>query len=171
MNLQSTTPGDAVAAMRRELEATIPPYRTIVVGTDGSATAQEAVRHAVAISRAVGAELHLVSAARGKPSSVLGQEAEEAPADIRHTINPREDVAALLDAIAADVRSHGLDVVCHPEIDVNPAEAILRVARRTCADLIVVGNRGMTGVARLMGSVPNTVSHHASCSVAIIRTT
>jgi nucleotide-binding universal stress UspA family protein len=54
----------------------------------------------------------------------------------------------------------------------EPADAILDVAEEEGADLIVVGNKGMTGAKRfLLGSVPNKVSHHAPCSVLIIRTT
>ena len=53
----------------------------------------------------------------------------------------------------------------------DPADAILDVAEEQGADLIVVGNKGMTGARRfLLGSVPNRVSHHAPCSVLIIRT-
>ena len=54
----------------------------------------------------------------------------------------------------------------------DPADAILDVAEEQGADLIVVGNKGMTGAKRfLLGSVPNKVSHHAPCSVLIVRTT
>ncbi len=54
----------------------------------------------------------------------------------------------------------------------EPADAILDVAEEQGADLIVVGNKGMTGAKRfLLGSVPNKVSHHAPCSVLIVRTT
>ncbi len=54
----------------------------------------------------------------------------------------------------------------------DPADAILEVAEQTDADLIVVGNKGMTGARRfLLGSVPNKISHHAPCSVYIVRTT
>ena len=54
----------------------------------------------------------------------------------------------------------------------DPADAILDVAEEQHADLIVVGNKGMTGAKRfLLGSVPNKVSHHAPCTVMIIRTT
>jgi nucleotide-binding universal stress UspA family protein len=53
----------------------------------------------------------------------------------------------------------------------DPADAILDVAEERSADLVVVGNTGMTGAKRfLLGSVPNKVSHHAPCSVLIIRT-
>ena len=54
----------------------------------------------------------------------------------------------------------------------EPADAILDVAEEINADLIVVGNKGMTGARRfLLGSVPNKVSHHAPSSVIIVRTT
>ncbi|HRV60538.1 MAG TPA: universal stress protein [Solirubrobacterales bacterium] len=57
-------------------------------------------------------------------------------------------------------------------MDGDPADAILKVAEDLDADLIVVGNKGMTGARRfLLGSVPNKVSHHAPCSVFIARTT
>jgi nucleotide-binding universal stress UspA family protein len=78
---------DALIAMRRELERSTPVYRTIIAGTDGSATAQEAVRQAVAISRAVGAGLHLVSAAPAESQQQLEHDARDAPEDVRHTIN------------------------------------------------------------------------------------
>ena len=151
--------------------AGLPVYKTIIVGTDGSPTAQEAVRNAVAMCRGFGATLHLVSAAHGKSSATLRRESEGAPDDIAYSINPAEDVEAMLNEIAEDVRLHGVEVVCHAEIDVAPAAALLAVADQTNADLIVVGNRGMSGLGRLLGSVPNAVSHNAKCSVAIIRTT
>jgi nucleotide-binding universal stress UspA family protein len=149
----------------------LPQYKTIVVGTDGSPTAQEAVRHAVALSRALGATLHVVSAAAGKPRGVVAREASGAPDDIAYAINPREDLDAMLEEITEDIRKFGVEVASHGELDVAPATAILDVAERTNADLIVVGNRGMTGLGRLLGSVPNAVAHHATCSVTIVRTT
>jgi nucleotide-binding universal stress UspA family protein len=150
---------------------TLPQYRTIVVGTDGSATAQEAVRHAVSISRAHGATLHLVTAASSKPSRAVEREARSAPEDVQYMINPAEDVEAMLEEVANDVRQFGIAVQCHAELDTAPAAALLAVAAREKADLIVVGNRGMHGVGRVLGSVPNSVAHNADCSVAIIRTT
>ena len=170
---QPITPRDAdpIAQMRHELEAQLPRYRTVVAGTDGSATAREAVRHAAAISRAHGADLHLVSAGPSKPRGVIEREMAEAPEEIWYEIGPREDLAAMLDEIAAEVRALGVKVTCHAEINTNPAAAILAVAARANADLIVVGNRGMHGISRVLGSVPNAVSHSAVCSVTIVRTT
>ena len=86
-------------------------------------------------------------------------------------INAREDVEATLAEVVAQAAAR--DVACSPHSrQGDPADAILDVAEETSADLIVVGNKGMTGAKRfLLGSVPNKVSHHAPCSVLIIRTT
>ena len=86
-------------------------------------------------------------------------------------VNPREDVSQTLEEAAGRLREAGLDVETHAR-EGDPADAILDVAEEERADLIVVGNKGMTGAKRfLLGSVPNKVSHHAPCSVMIIRTT
>ena len=85
-------------------------------------------------------------------------------------INPREDVNATLKDTAEEVEAAGVDVNTFAR-EGDPADAILDVAEERDADLIVVGNKGMTGAKRfLLGSVPNKVSHHAPCSVMIVRT-
>lgn len=146
-------------------------FTRIVVGTDGSETAAEAVRQAVDLAKLAGAQLSIVSAYEPVSKRRLQDEQEGAPADVQHEIGPREDVNLVLDAAAAEAKKAGIDVQTHP-VEANPAEAILNVAEETDADLIVVGNKGMTGARRfLLSSVPNNVSHHAPCSVIIVRTT
>ncbi len=146
-------------------------FKSIVVGTDGSDTANQAVRQAVDLARVVGAKIELVSAYEPVPSQRLSEERRQAPEDLQWAINPREDVDATLDAAAAIAREAGVPVDVYPRQG-DPADAILDIAEEREADLIVVGNKGMTGAKRfLLGSVPNKVSHHAPCSVLIIRTT
>jgi nucleotide-binding universal stress UspA family protein len=146
-------------------------FSSIVVGTDGSDTAAQAVRQAVDLAQSVGAKLELVSAYEPVPSQRLREERREAPEDIQWAINPREDVDATLEAAATVARDAGVTVAVYPRQG-DPADAILDVAEERDADLIIVGNKGMTGAKRfLLGSVPNKVSHHAPCSVLIIRTT
>jgi nucleotide-binding universal stress UspA family protein len=146
-------------------------FSSIVVGTDGSDTATQAVRQAVDLAVSVGAKLELVSAYEPVPSQRLREERREAPEDIQWAINPREDVDATLEAAATVARDAGVTVEVYPRQG-DPADAILDVAEERDADLIIVGNKGMTGAKRfLLGSVPNKVSHHAPCSVLIIRTT
>lgn len=146
-------------------------FKSIVVGTDGSDTAGQAVRQAVDLARAVGAKVEIVSAYEPVPAQRLREERREAPEDLQWAINPREDVDVTLEAAAAIAREAGVEVDVYPRQG-DPADAILDVAEEREADLIVVGNKGMTGAKRfLLGSVPNKVSHHAPCSVLIIRTT
>ena len=125
-------------------------FTSIVVGTDGSDTATQAVRQAIELARAVGARIELVSA---------------------YEPGRREDVEATLREAGAEVEAAGVPVTTYAR-EGDPADAILDVAEERGADLVVVGNKGMTGAKRfLLGSVPNKVSHHAPCSVLIIRTT
>jgi nucleotide-binding universal stress UspA family protein len=146
-------------------------FKSIVVGTDGSDTATQAVRQAVDLARAVGAKLELVSAYEPVPAPRLSEERRQAPEDLQWAIGPREDVDVTLEAAAAVAREAGVAVDVYPRQG-DPADAILDVAEEQEADLVIVGNKGMTGAKRfLLGSVPNKVSHHAPCSVLIIRTT
>ncbi|HEY2479076.1 MAG TPA: universal stress protein [Solirubrobacterales bacterium] len=147
-------------------------FTRIVVGTDGSDTAGEAVDQAIDLAKVTGATLGIVSAYQPVPKRRVQEEQEGAPPDIQHEIGPREDVNLVLDTAAAKARAAGVgDVTTHP-VEGDPAEAILNVAEEIKADLIVVGNKGMTGARRyFLGSVPNNVSHHAPCSVIIVRTT
>jgi nucleotide-binding universal stress UspA family protein len=146
-------------------------YSRIVVGTDGSETAAEAVRQAIELARLSGSKLELVSAYEPIPQQRLKEEASEVPGDVAYSVGPREDVNATLETAAGPARNEGVEATTHAR-EGDPADAILDVAEETKADLIVVGNKGMTGAKRfLLGSVPNKVSHHAPCSVVIVRTT
>jgi nucleotide-binding universal stress UspA family protein len=146
-------------------------FRSIVVGTDGSDTAREAVQEATALARAVGGSIELVSAYEPVPNVRLRREARDVPTDVEWSVNRREDVEATLAEASEAIRAAGVPVEVYAR-EGDPADAILDVAEERRADLIVVGNKGMTGAKRfLLGSVPNKVSHHAPCSVLIIRTT
>ncbi|HTN23138.1 MAG TPA: universal stress protein [Solirubrobacteraceae bacterium] len=144
-------------------------FSSIVVGTDGSDTATEAVRQAIELARSVGARIELVSAYEPVTDARL-HSTIHVPEDLHWMVNPREDVEATLEAAASAIRAAGIEVEVFARQG-DPADAILDVAEERGSDLIVVGNKGMTGAKRfLLGSVPNKVSHHAPCSVLIIRT-
>jgi nucleotide-binding universal stress UspA family protein len=146
-------------------------FGSIVVGTDGSSTARKAVRDAIELAKSVGGTLKIVSAY--EPVSEQRQRAEkvEVPKDLQWMVNPREDVDATLKEAADEAEAAGVSAETFARQG-DPADAILDVAEEENAELIVVGNKGMTGAKRfLLGSVPNKVSHHAPCSVLIIRTT
>ena len=145
-------------------------FHSIVVGTDGSDTARQAVRQAIELARSVGARIELVSAYETVSDARLRQDSIQVPEDLQWMINPRADVQAMLEEAAAEIRAGGVQVEVFARQG-DPADAILDVAEERGSDLIVVGNKGMTGAKRfLLGSVPNKVSHHAPCSVLIIRT-
>jgi nucleotide-binding universal stress UspA family protein len=146
-------------------------FGSIVVGTDGSETASEAVRQAIALAKPLGAKLQIVSAYEPVSDTRLREEAQQAPQDLQWMVNPREDVEATLREAADMATEAGVNAETFARQG-DPADAILDVAEENGSDLIVVGNKGMTGAKRfLLGSVPNKVSHHAPCSVLIIRTT
>jgi nucleotide-binding universal stress UspA family protein len=146
-------------------------FGSIVVGTDGSDTAKEAVRQAIELAKSLGAELLLVSAHQPVARIRTTPETAQAPEDVQWMVSAREDVATLLSEAARAAEEAGIPVQTFQRQG-DPADAILDVAEERDADLIVVGNKGMTGAKRfLLGSVPNRVSHHAPCSVLIIRTT
>ena len=139
-------------------------FSTIVVGTDGSETANAAVARAGELAKMCGGSLHLVFGC-GQPAiasaSVVG--VPVAPVAI-------EDIKNEFEAQAQPLRDEGVDVEVHVSAVSGP-DAVLTAAEEVDADLIVVGNRGMSGTRRfLLGSVPNAVSHHAPCSVLIVHT-
>jgi nucleotide-binding universal stress UspA family protein/GNAT superfamily N-acetyltransferase len=123
--------------------------RTVVVGSDGSQSADVAVQAAADLAGKFSATLHVVSA-------------YPAP-------RYRPDALRVLAAVKVDARESGVDPQCHARQG-TPATVLADVAVEHDADVIVVGNKGMSGAARLLGSVPNTVSHGAPCSVLIVQT-
>ena len=142
-----------------------------MVGTDGSDTATEAVRQAIELARMAGAKLDVVGAFEPISQNRLRGEKGEVPGDVAHAVGPREDVNVTLEAAVGMAKQEGIEAESYPR-EGDPADAILDVAEENGADLVVVGNKGMTGAKRfLLGSVPNKVSHHASCGVYIVRTT
>jgi nucleotide-binding universal stress UspA family protein len=144
----------------------------ILVGTDGSDTAAAAVASAIELARGLRAKLQIVSAYEPVPEGRLRREAIRVPSEAQWTVNPRAAVLALLESGERDARTAGIEQVETFARVGDGADAILDVAEEQSCDLIVVGHKGMTGATRfLLGSVPNKVSHHAPCSVMIVRTT
>lgn len=122
---------------------------TVVVGTDGSDAAAIAVHAAVDVAIRFGATLHVVTAYRSAPD--------------------RSRALAVITAVKDEVRRHGIAVEGHAVLG-EPASVLVEIAEEQGAELIVVGSKGMTGPESLLGSVPNSVSHHAPCSVFVART-
>jgi nucleotide-binding universal stress UspA family protein len=140
-------------------------FERIVVGSDGSDTASEAVRQAFELVKGHDRVLHVVSAYRPANARVVAVGGDE------WDILPEDRVDSVLQDVASRARIEGVKVETHA-VRSDPATAIIRVAKEVGADLVVVGNKGMKGAKRfLLGSVPNKVAHSAPCAVLIIKTT
>ena len=139
----------------------------IVVGTDGSETAKVAVGEAVRLAKSLGAGVHLVSGYKPlRGAKIAG--APEGAAKVWAPL-PDSNVEAILSQAAAGVRMQDVRVETHA-LEEEPADALLKVADNVGASMIVVGSRGMHGAKRMLGSVPNAVSHQARCNVLIVST-
>ncbi len=122
-------------------------YKRILVGTDGSDTASKAVERAVELAKATGASLTILTAGIGERAKEIVDRAAAGHADSGVKIDTRVD-------------------------DRDASTALVEVAEDGDYDLLVVGNKGMTGASRFfLGSVPNKVSHHIQRSLLIVRTT
>lgn len=121
-------------------------YERVLVGTDGSPTAGRAVDRAVEVAQAHGARLTILSAGR----------------------NGEEVVAAE----AARHQDSGMDIELRP-VQGDPSHALVTEARDGGYDLLVVGNKGLSGIRRLnpLGSVPGKISHHIPCTLLVVKTT
>jgi nucleotide-binding universal stress UspA family protein len=147
-------------------------FQSVLVGTDGSETAHTALVRAIELAAGLSARLGIVSAYEPVSDPRLRGEQVIAPKDVQWAINPHDEVLALLEQARADALRGGVTEVETYARQGDAADAIIDIAEEQRCDLIVVGNKGMTGAKRfLLGSVPNKVSHHAPCSVLIVRTT
>jgi nucleotide-binding universal stress UspA family protein len=137
-------------------------FKTVVVGADDSPTAAEAVRQAIELVKLTGGRLHIVTAYKPQQfaSGTSGVD------QFLKSLGSNHLAESLLTDLASRARIAGVDVETHAKTDA-PADAICQVATQVKADLIVVGNQGMTGVRRVLGSVPNSVAHQAPCAVLI----
>jgi nucleotide-binding universal stress UspA family protein len=145
-------------------------YKSIVVGTDGSNTATGAVAAATALAKSLGAHLHVVCVNNtATTSTAIAASAGLATTFAEVDQAARDHTNAVLDQARGRAVADGVDVTVHGCAG-NPAQVLVDVASGEGADLIVVGNRGMKGARRILGSVPNHVAHHAACAVMIVPT-
>jgi nucleotide-binding universal stress UspA family protein len=141
---------------------------TVAVGTDGSETADRAVDAALDLAERFEARIIFISAFRPVDEGRLRREARDVPKDTEHLVNPHEDVDAVLRAAEQRAEERGVPWASEAA-EGEPADVLVSVAEKHGADVIVVGNKGME--RRVLGSVPNSVSHKATCSVLIVKTT
>ena len=138
----------------------------IVVGTDGSDTASVAVGESIQLAKAFEETLHVVCAYRPQ---ALGT--RDLPSEFAGSVLPDSKVQAVLDDVLARARQAGVNAEPHA-VTGDAADAILDLAERLDAGMIVVGNKGIGSVRRyVLGNVPSKVVHHASCSTLVVQTT
>jgi nucleotide-binding universal stress UspA family protein len=120
----------------------------ILVGTDGSKTAETAVDRAVEVAKASNAKLTVLCA------------------------GPADRAQAVVTATLARLEGSGVEVD-GKTAEGEPASVLVSAATEGAYDLLVTGNRGMTGITRFLrlGSVPNRVTHHLPCNLLIVKTT
>jgi nucleotide-binding universal stress UspA family protein len=142
--------------------------QTVTVGTDGSDTADKAVQFAFDLAEKFGAKIVIASSYRPVSEDKVRRDQRDAPDDIQWSINPTQEVDATLNSAAERARERGLEAVTEAR-EGQPAEVLCEIAEAYGSDVVVVGNRGMH--RKVLGSVPNSVSHNAPCSVVIVKTT
>lgn len=143
-------------------------YERIVVGTDGSERALDALRAAGRLAQLCGlSELHVVTACRNLSDHDLAILKADLPEEFRDLLNAETIAEDRFDQ-ARTVVGPSVTVVGHHTED-HPADSLLAVAENVGADLIVVGARGADAVDRfLRGSVSTKVAHHSRCDVLIV---
>jgi nucleotide-binding universal stress UspA family protein len=140
----------------------------VAVGTDGSDTAAKAVDFAIDMAKRYDARLTVISSYRPVSESRLKSEQRDAPDEIQWSINPTEDVDAILSDAEEKAKEAGLTTTTVAS-EGDPADVLVKHADEQNADVLVVGNKGME--RRILGSVPNSVAHKAGCTVVLVKTT
>lgn len=139
-------------------------FEIVLVGADNSITARRAVEAAVELAEMSHGTLHILTAFETKPFDASGL-----PSEFK-AIGNESGPDALLQSLSFIAKKRGIEPVMHASKD-GPEDALMKIAEEIHADLIVVGNRGMKGARRVLGSIPNSVAHNAPCSVLIVDTT
>lgn len=132
---------------------------SIIVGTDGTDSAERAVDRAAAIARAFGSTVHVLSAYSDVRTPLVGSGRQ----------GDRTHAQQHVDRAQERLAKQGVESEAHLT-NQEPGRALVALAQEQRAQMIVVGNRGMAGAKRVLGSVPNYVSHHADCDVLIVGT-
>jgi nucleotide-binding universal stress UspA family protein len=132
----------------------------VVVGVDGSESAKKAAEAARDLAASLGASLHVVTAFETESAETFGVGSDKV----------RISNADAAEMVANSLSNSGQVPITHSAARGKPADALIKEAIRLDAKVIVVGNRRMRGIGRLLGSVANSVAHNAPCDVYIANT-
>jgi nucleotide-binding universal stress UspA family protein len=142
--------------------------KTVAVGTDGSDTAAKAVEFAIDLAERYEAKIVFLSAYKAASEERRQRESRDAPEDVQWQFSGSEDVDPALRDAEDSAKERGLQSKSEAK-EGDPSKVLVELAEKHNADVLVIGNKGMD--RKVLGSVPNTVSHKAPCSVVIVKTT
>lgn len=135
----------------------------IVVGVDGSQTAMKAAHKAAALAAGMDATLSVVSAYENDKTEVVEIAGEN------WTVSNEAEARKVAQRVAIQLGTDGVHAT-YAAVQGKPHEVLIEEAERVGAAMIVVGNRRMQGLGRVLGSVANTVAHNSPCDVYIVKT-
>lgn len=144
-------------------------YKNLLIATDGSELADKGVAHGLALAKALGAKVSIVTASDPWTVFVTGDVAVPFPVE-EYEQACEANAKVILDAITK--RAEAAGVVCerHYVADQFASDAIIETAKKVGADLIVMASHGRSGVTRLLlGSQANKVVTHSTIPVLICR--
>jgi nucleotide-binding universal stress UspA family protein len=145
-------------------------YQAIVVGTDGSNRAARAIAEALGLAKLTGATLHVVHVVRTVSAPMMGVEGVDHAAVAKAHADLHDEGALICSNVVAEAGRQGVAIEAH-NVEGDAADVLIDVAKAVDADLVVIGNKGMSGIKRfVLGSVPNKVSHHCPCNLLIVNT-
>jgi nucleotide-binding universal stress UspA family protein len=150
-------------------QASVDPGGPIVLAVDGSEQAKMATQAAAELSAGTGSEVHVIYV-QPSPERLYGHHFYSE--DIKESLldQARTEARAFLDEQAEAVGSGGGSVAQTYLATGRPDEEIIELAEEIGAGLVVIGSRGLEGIRRaLLGSVSESVLHHAHCSVMVVR--
>jgi nucleotide-binding universal stress UspA family protein len=136
----------------------------ILVGVDGSASSRKAAQVAAELASSMGATLHVMTAVSGLSRAEPKDYAEDFD-----SLSVGEQASLVASEVAHSV-SGVVPVVQHSQWPGSPVEGLLALAEDLGADVIVVGNRRVQGIGRVLGSVATSVVHQAPCDVYVVKT-
>lgn len=135
----------------------------VVVGVDNTGRARRAAEVAVQIAHALGKVLHVVTAYQQDRIDVYGSGGDQL------IVSGAGDAESVARRVAEELGVEDLEVK-YFSVRGTPAKALIAHAEMHNASLIVVGNKGMQGVGRVLGSIASSVAHSTPCDVYIVKT-